>query len=846
MVAFGGVDRYTEHVRSVRAFQWLQDLRQDARLALRILRRTPTTTAAVLLTFGLGTGAVTSVFSVMHAVVLRPLPYPEAQRVVRVSEVNDAHGVSGTAVSMGTFVDLHERTRTFDEVALIYRRDVLLTMGDGAAETGTASVSPALFALLGSTPILGRTFAEDDANSDGILISYGLWQRAFGGAAGVLGQTLQVEGRRTYTIVGVMGPEFAFPDEGVHVWMEEPHTETVSAAERQIRAYDVVARLAPGLSIGRAKEDVGRISAELAQEHPAAHAGWTIRLTALHESVVGGARLSLVLLFSLVSCLLLIACANVASLLVARAITRSHETAVRAALGAGYRRLLRQWLAEGLVLALLGGAVGLTVAFLSMQLLKASAPADTPRIAEVGLSVPVLVFLLVVTGLTAAVAGAAPALRLRGAGLVSGLNSGRRTTPGSVGGDRQALLAAQLALTFVLLVSTALLVRTFMSLRDVDLGFRSSNILALDLRVPTGRFATRRPWAERVSYFDQLFADLQNVPGVSAVAGVTDLPLGSHAFEGNVWRVDAAGAEGHRPPASAADQWRIGVRAVSPGYFDVMSIPLRHGRIFQPADRLTPEQLTGISADRPTGVAIINESMARAYWADTDPIGSSVVFFDDLGYVTSRTIVGVVGDTRERAVADVPPPLLYIPFAQHPSRDLAAVIRTDVAPAVIARAVQDRARSFDRQLGVGEAIAFMRIVERSISQPRFNFVVVGSIAVLALILAIVGIFGTIAHSVSSRQHEIGIRSVLGATASQTVTLILRDSLRPVAVGLVVGTIVALGVGHAMRGLLFGVPATDIVSFTAAASLLMLVAVAAALLPASRAIAIDPARALRSD
>lgn len=848
LIAFGGVERYTAALRDVRSLGWLEDLHRDVRHALRSFARAPGFTAAAVLTLALGAGATTAVFSVVHAVLLEPLPYPQPERLVRMWETNPAQGIDQGQVSPGTFADLRERTRTLESIALYMDRDFLLSFGDdnGAEEVPGAAVSPALFALLGARPVVGRTFAREaptDPTAGEVVIGYGMWQRRFGGSPDVVGRTILERGLHPLTIIGVMPAGFDFPGRS-EIWFRTLSAASVSAVQRQFRYYEAIGRLQAGSTLDEARAEATAIAATLGVEYPASNEGWSIRLTRLDESIVGGSRATLLALLGLVGCLLLIACANVANLMVARALARQHEVAVRLAIGAGSGRLLRQWLSEATLLALLGGAAGLGMAYAGTRVLIALAPGDIPRLDEVALSAPVLLFTLGVTCVTAILTGLAPALQTAGPRALDALRSGTRRTDAGRARVREWLIGAEVALTLVLLISAALLMRSFIMLRGVDLGFQQENVVTVDFRAPIGQFmGESRPWFRRVEFHDRLIADVGAVAGVTSVAAVTDVPLAGDVLDGSLWRTDAPGAEGRRPPTSAADQWKAAIPVVTPEYFATMAIPILRGRGFLPLDRFTQEQLGGPPVPRPAGVAVINETFARRFFPDEDPLGRNLFLFDDQTFAAYRTIVGIVGDVRARAVAEEPAPAVYLPFAQHPGRGVSLVLRTDMPIAELRRAVEDRMRAY-REISVPVIRPLEAVVGSSIARPRFNLVLVASFALVALGLAGVGIAGIVGYLVARRTHELGVRLALGAHRWQIFRIVLGEGLRPVLLGVLAGSVGALAAARAIRALLFGLDPLDATSFTAAVVVLVLAACAAALVPAWRATRVDPAVTLR--
>jgi predicted permease len=548
-------------------------------------------------------------------------------------------------------------------------------------------------------------------------------------------------------------------------------------------------------------------------------------------------------ILGLAVCVLLIACGNVATLAVARATARRHEIAVRIALGAGWRRLARQWAAEALLLATLGGAGGLLVGYWTNRALLALAPTDIPRLDEVTFGGAAVAFVVVATALVALVVGLAPALRSRDARPLDAMRS--RTTIGLGGArSREWLVGAQVALTFVLTVAAALLLRSFERLQGTDLGFRRHDVLSAEVRVPAGRFSAERPWYQRIQYFDQLMAELEKLPGVRSVGGTSNVPLTGEVGSGSMWRTDAPGASGRKPPTSATDQWKAAIQLVTPRYFETVGIPLVRGRTFTASDRFSAESFTDPELPRPVGVAIINEAMAKRYWPNADPLGASIFLFDDQSNAAYRTVVGVIADARATSIDSAASPTVFLPFAQNSGRSLSLVLRSSLPPSQLVGPVTSRLRTFDPVISISAVRPLEDVYGGALSRPRFNTMLVGSFAVLALVIAGVGVFGIVGFLVARRTPELGIRVALGARPRNVLWLVLSEGLRPVVLGGLVGMAGAVLVARTMRALLYDVAPMDAVSFVAAAVVLFSASIVAAVIPARRAAAVDPLRSLR--
>ena len=830
----------------------------ELRYALRTLRRSPGFAISAILALALGIGANTAVFSVVYAVLLKPLPFDEPDRLVRLSEV-DPSGIDSGRVSTGTFVDWRARTRTLEAVAVYTIPGVgqtLWSLGDRLQTVRISAASPALFSLLRVRPVLGRSFNPEDLQGGGpsadrgkYVLSYGLWQRAFGGAAEVIGQTVSVEGRFSGEIIGVMPSGFAFPD-AADAWANLPFTGETPATRRRTQAFNTIARLRPGVTLDQARADLQGISAQLASAHPASNLGWTARIVPQAGSDTAAAKPALLALLGAVAGVLLIGCASVANLLLARTSSRRRELAVRMALGAGTLRLVRQCLAEAVVLAAAGSVAAVVLGEWLARVLVRFAPPDIPRLNEVGMS-PALLAFAVAAGLVSAVfIGLAPALQVRRANRDGGLRPEPRASTAPAGRVRRALIAVEVGLVVLLLTGALLLVRTFVKLRGVDLGFQPQHVLEVTARWPIGKLFPStpgvRPWPSVQRALDGLIAAVSGLPGVDAVGLISEVPLTGAPFSGTVWRADAPGAAGLTAPTDARDRWKAALTIVSPGFFRVMGIPVIRGRNFTGGDRLTDAQLSDARLAR-AAVSIVNNVFATRYFPGQDPIGRTIIVYDDQEFGWSRTIVGVVGDIRGHAIAEPAEPAIYIPLAQHPDVFVPSLLVRSAQPRdALATAIRHRIATYDPALLVQRIRPMDDVVSGALSRPRFNLVLLGAFALVALALSSVGIYGVLAYLVTQRTREIGIRMALGARAVDVLRLVLREGMVPVIAGVATGMFAALAATRALRTMLFGVTPLDPVSFAAAPALLALVALMACYLPARRATRVDPLIALREE
>jgi putative ABC transport system permease protein len=850
LIGFGGVNQTAEAVRDVQRLAWVDDTIRDLNYSARSLRRAPAFTAAVVATLALTVGTATGVFAVVHAVVIAPLPYAHPERLIRIWEENRAQSVMRGPVSPGTFVAFRARAHSLDGIALYGERDAVASVGDEHWPVHEAGTSPSLFDVLGVHPILGNGFPPEavlDGQSqlqNSVIISYELWQRAFGGRPDVVGRTLKVDDAWDYRVLGVMPSGFEFPS-GTEVWTPISYAHALSPVERQFRYYGSVGRLRMAEPIAPAERELAAIEAQLETEFPASNAGWSVYVAPLDRAVLGDTRSMLLALFGLALCVLLIGCANVTTLVLARARARAHEAAVRIALGADGRKLIRHSITDGLLLASLGGIAGIIAGYGTTRLLVACAPPTLPRLTEVRFGSLALLFaLLATTGVTLLV-GLAPLART---GLDHAHNMLRSRTSARNRGSphRAALVAGQVALALMLTVAAALLVSSFERLRGTDLGFARRNVYIARLRVPVGRFPGARPWFLRVQYYDHLVSEVSRLPGVSAVGVTTLLPLTGDAHSGSMWRTDAPGAHGRRPPTSAADQWKAAFQAVTPGYFRALNIPVLRGRPFDDLDRFTQDQLTNPLVPKPAGVAIINEAMAARYFRGQEPIGKTIFLFDDQTFAAYRTIVGIVRNVRSESVDKAPAPTVFIPFSQNPGIGGSLVLSSSLPASRVVPAVMRTLKAVDPAITIASVRPLQSAVSESLSPRRFLMLLVGGLAVLALLVSSVGVFGMVGYVVSSRTQEIGIRIALGARASQVLRLVIADALRPVGAGLAVGAVAAVGVGRAIQSLLYATSPLDVVSLAGAAAALVVTAAFATVLPARRALGVDPIQSLRNE
>ena len=801
----------------------MDTLLRDLRYSLRLLSRAPAFTAAVVLTLALGIGANAAIFSVVNGVLLKPLPYQDPDRLVMVW---GKHTTIGREVaSWPDFVDWRDGTTAFEQLA--GSGNIALNLGSDTGEPERVRgnrVTANWLPTFGARPMLGRGFTKEDevfGSHRVVVLSHGLWQRRFGGKPELVGQPITMNGV-PYTVIGVAPPGFRYP-ETAEMWVPLAF-DPARLPSRRGDFLTVVGRLKPGATVERAQSELTAMMTRLAGEYPQTNTGWTAEVIPLHEQVVGNVRRALLVFSGAVGLVLLIACANVANLMLARAAAREREIAVRASLGAGRARIAGQLLTESVVLSVLGGALGLLLAAWGVGALRALRPGNLPRLDEVGVDGPVLAFTAAISVVTGMAAGLAPLLRLTRTELSSSLREGSR---GAAGGRldrvRGGLVMSQVALALVLLTGAGLLVKSFSRLMSVDPGFSADSRLTFAVSLPASKYAEE---PRVVGFYEQLQARLAALPGVRSVGATTSLPMGG-GFGYNTFLIRG------RPLPEPSVVQDAAVSAVTPGFFQTLRIPLRSGRVFSATqDGLgTPQTV------------VVNEAMVQRFWRGQDPIGQRVSLGDtsEAGWYT---IVGVVGDLRIEELTRDPYPQIYFSAPQVASRTLTVVAHTSGDPLRLAAAVRREVAALDRDLPVFELTTMEERMARSVAQPRVNLALLAVFAGVALALAAVGIYGVVSYTVSQRTREIGIRVALGASGREVLGLIVRQGMAPALLGVAAGVAASLALSRALTGMLYGVSATDPLIFLAVAGTLTLVALLASLVPARRASRVPPTEALR--
>jgi putative ABC transport system permease protein len=798
----------------------------DLRYALRALARAPGFTLAVVLTLALGIGVNSAIFSVVYGVLLRPLPYASPERLVVLYGRYPQFG--RTSTSLPDFQDWRARSRSFEQLAARHQGSFILT-GDGEPERVVADrVTSNFFATLGVHPVVGRAFLPDEDRMGGddrvVVLSNGYWQRRFGGDPRIVGREIQLSGR-PWTVVGIAPPGFRYGRD-VDLWAP---TRADTTMPRRAEYLDVIGRLKPGVTVAQASADVAAVVRQLAEQYPATNARITSEVIGLEEDLVRDARPALFAFAGAVLLVLLIACANVANLLLARAATREREVAVRVALGAGRARLLRQLLTESMVLALLGGVAGIALASWGIAAIGATSVQFLPRQHEIDMNPTVVAFTLALSIATGLLFGLAPALRLTRGPLHASLREGARgATGGSLARTRNALVLTEVAVALVLSMGAGLLIRSFDKLSRVDVGFQPAGVLTYSLTFPSAKFQDA---AQLPAFYQSLVGRSRVLPGVEAVALSADLPMSEASYL-------SYNVEGEPTPTPGAGDAPTDVQPfnVSPDYFAVLRIPLRHGRLLQATDDQTAPR-----------VAVINEEMARRVFGRRDPVGHRLTFGNPSDSTTTwMTIVGVVGNVAQEGVTAGAYPQLYVPIAQNPFRSVFVSLRTTRDPLALAPSARAAAQDVDRDLVVNDMQPLGARVAQSIARPRLSVWLLGGFAAVALVLAAIGIYGVMAYTVAQRTREIGVRMALGADPVGVRRLVVWQGMRPALVGVAVGLLGAFQASRLIASLLYGVSKFDPVTFALVPLFLATIALLATYLPARRATRVSPTVALQSE
>ena len=810
--------------RQDRVKVWLKLVLTDCRFALRQLRKSPGFAAIAILTLAVGLGANTALFSICSAALIRSLPYPQAQRLVKANVYDMKSGDAYGETSYPDFIDWSEQSHFFDHLAAYESKAFNLSGAKQPEHVKGEVVSSEFFETFGVRPLLGRSLAGE-RNQQAVVLSYGLWSRAFGADPRVLGRTIALDGY-SYDVVGVMPRGFQFPQHDVELWalitpVRPDLREEITA--RGNLGFSVVGRLGADVDIGKAQAGMTAIASRLEQKYPEADRDLGVRLVSLQEDMMGKFRPALFTLTGAAGLVLLIACANIATLLLARAAARKSEIAIRFSLGASRNRILAQLLTENLILALIGGALGAFFAFPLMRLILHWAPKDIPRISSAHIDLPVLAF----AGLTALLSGLFFGLAPAWQSSFRNPDMSMRQTGRSLEVRKpltQALVVGEFALSLILLAAAGLLGKSLFLLDQVDPGFRADHLLTVEIYRSMSDENRDANWKNWTGFYQQLLARIQALPGVDSAGATLALPI-----QGRVWNISFKmdGRLFGRP----SEQPQADSRIVSNNYFDVMKIPLRRGRYFSEYD----------GKDTPH-VAVINETLARLYWPKENPVGR---FIEMGAFGAGRCeIVGVVGDIRQTNLSDEPAPGIYVPFTQEIMPWQTLVIRTKNDPMALAAQIRHEVSELDPEQPVARVATMDELRESSTAQPRFRAFLFGAFASIGLLLSAIGIYGAMAYTVSRRTSEIGIRMAMGAQPSNILRLIVGESMMLTLLGASLGLAGAYAVTRVMKSLLFGVTSTDPSTFAVVVFLLCFVALLATYTPARRAAHVDPLVAIK--
>jgi len=815
----------------------MRDLLSDFRFSLRLLRRNPAFSVAAIVVLALGIGANTAIFSVVNAVLLRPLPFDDPSRILQVWHVPPAKSFPGMtmfSVSPANYLDWHIQSSSFEQMAAYGFRSFTVGGVERPEAIQAATVASDFFPLLRVQPQLGRTFAtEEDSPGQGhvVVLGYNFWRDHFGSDRNIVGGNVLLDGE-TYSVIGVMPETFRFPS-WAKLWVPLAW-DNETRAVRGNHNYEVIARLKKNVDIHQAQAELSAISRHLEQMYPEDDKGWGAIILPLREELVGDVRAALVVLFGAVAFVLLIACANVANLVLAKTLARRKEIAIRTALGASRLVVLRQILGETVLLSVAGGMLGLFLARFGITLIVKVLGDRIPAFMQITLDVPVLAFTLLLSVVAGALAGLIPSVRFSKADVNEALkqSQSRGTSDARGGGTRRLLVVSEVALSLVLLIGAGLMIRSLWELRKVQPGFDPHSVLTMTVPMPRNRFSS--PSGE-INFFQDALARVRALPGVDSASVIDNLPLNSGGSH-QPFTIKS------RPAPPMSEQPEVDVRVISPGYLRAMHIPILRGRDLWDSD----------VADRP-GAVLISDSLARRFWPNEDPIGRRITltFFPNF----AREVVGVVGDTKQDSLDETRPvATIYHPLAQltappsEPWRSfpMSFAVRTDSDPLNSVTSVTGAVHQAAPDLPVVDVMSMNEIIAQSVSPQRFNMLLLACFAGLALVLAAVGIYSVLSYTVRRRVREIGIRMALGASHEDVIRMILADGLKPILVGVVLGLAAALALSRVVASLIYAVRATDPLTFAAVALLLLLVGIFATIIPAYRATRIEPVRILREE
>lgn len=801
-------------------------LLQDVRYGIRRLLRNPGFTVVAVLSLALGIGANTAIYSVVNTVLLRPLPYTNPDELMVVWEGNRQSSISRSPSSLLNFIDWREQNQVFEQMAAMRASGLNLTEGGEPQRIQAMAASPSIFALLGAKAARGRTFLPDEeelGNARVVVLSHDLWQGRFGSDENIVGKDISLNGEK-FNVVGVMPADFQF--EQVSLWtpLTTDTGQLSPTAARSRRMYLVLARLKPGVTLAQARTDMNAVSERLAQQYPEADAGWGTNILPLHEQVVGAIRPALLLLFAVVAFILLIACANMANLLLARAASRQKEVSIRLALGASRVRLIRQLITESVLLAILGGGLGLVFTFVAKTFLVATLPANSPFRDQLSIDGRVLAFTLGVSVLTGIIFGLLPALQASKPNLNKTLREGGKSSLGSGHHRiRSFLVVSEITVALMLLIGAGLVLRSFLRLQQVDTGMNVKNALAMQISLPQAKYGEPQL---QVAFFQNLLQRVSALPNVEAVSADSNPPLGARRNTISFF------VEG-RPPTTPEQMHRAEGHEITPNYFRAMGIAFLAGRDFTDRD--------GIGSPP---VVIINRALANRFFPNEDPIGKRISRTAPGENTLWFSIVGVASDVRHAGLAAEPGPQIYSSYYEDPVPTMSLIVRTKANPTSVALSVRNEIQKADSEIPVFGVKTMEQLASESIAPNRITMLLLGFFATVALVLAAVGIYGVMAYSVTQRTFEVGVRMALGAQPRDIIKMILKQGMILTLIGLAIGFLAALAATRVLSSVLFQVSATDLVTFVTAPLVLMAVALLACLVPARRATKVDPLIALR--
>jgi predicted permease len=825
LLKFGAIEVRKEEFRDRRSLPMLEMLLQDLRYALRMLRSKPGFTIVAVATLALGIGANTAIFSAIDAVLLRPLPYPNPDRLAMLWMDNRRLGLHEDLTSYPNYEDW-KKNRVFADMAGFRPGDGILSGQEEPVRVRAALVNWNFFPVLGVSPAIGRAFTPDEDQPDKdrvVILSDGLWKRQFGSDRHVLDKTIELNGT-PHRIVGVMPSDFAFPSKDTQLWKPLAPSQR-TRGNRGGFFLSVIGRLKPGVTTEQARAEMTRIGAEIETAHPDSNKGYGVWVVPLLSQIVGTLREALWILLGAVAFVLLIACANVANLLLGRSAARGREIAVRSALGAGRSRIIRQLLTESLLLALIAGAFGLAIAFWGIRALALLAPKELPRLDEIAIDSRVLIFTLGISLLAAIFFGMAPALRASRADLNEGLREGGRNMAGGLRSRfvRSSITVAEVAFSMILLTGAGLMIRALLNLQSVDPGFQTENVLTW--RVSPSRTKFAQP-PQVAAFYGDLLQRIQSLPEVQAAGAITDVFLsltpnsGSFTVEG-------------KPSPPPEQQIEATTDAVSPNYFQAMRVPLVKGRFFDERD-----------GPNTTPVVLINDTMAKRFWSGEEPVGKRFKFGGPNSTAPWLTVVGVVRDMRRQGLEKLARCETFGSILQRPARGMTVVVRTSSDPLKLAGLIRGQVRSADKDAVLYEVSTIANQIGDSLAQRRFETLLLGLFALVALTLAAIGIYGVVFQSVSQRLNEIGVRIALGAQKGDLLRMIVGEVLVLVLSGAAIGALAALALNRTLSTVLYSVGSADPLTYVAVFALLALVATIAGFIPALRATRVDPINALR--